>query len=318
MISAGDHAMRVMPYGLMSLRDMINYQVFGLVRFMLILQQQEGEYQQWLTTGLPPSWLLNKPDAVPHRVPKTEIDRVSGTFGFATQVAELLELPAVRDRVTEFRKKARYAMTLDVLVAELRVLRETIDSGLDYKYFYRYGQDKALVLLGFDPSWERAVLSFPSIKEDAKAGVDCWALGHDTAAVFHFMRVSEIGLRALARERRIKIQKRPLEWANWQDILNQLRQKIEEIAKRRPGPAKDAALEFYRGALGEFEAFKDTYRNNVMHVRRSYDEHEAQSVMNHVREFMTRLAMRIPNEKPRAIRWGRTLAGTPSLHDMLK
>lgn len=133
--------------------------------------------------------------------------------------------------------------------------------------------------------------------------MDCWALGHSTASVFHFMRVAEIGLRSLARERQVTIPRRPLEWANWQDILSKLRGEIEKIAKRRAGPSRDAALEFYRGALGEFEAFKDAYRNNVMHVRVTYDEHQALSVMNHVREFITRLAAKI-DEKPKAIRWG--------------
>ena len=82
-----------------------------------------------------------------------------------------------------------------------------------------------------------------------------------------------------------------------------LRAEIEKIAKRKAGPSRDAALEFYRGALGEFEAFKDTYRNNVMHVRKAYDEPQALSVMNHVREFMIRLAAKI-DENPKAIRWG--------------
>ena len=104
------------------------------------------------------------------------------------------------------------------------------------------------------------------------------------------MRVAEIGLRALARERRMTIRRKPLEWANWQDILRELRVKIAKIAQRRAGPSRDAALEFYRGALGEFEAFKDAYRNNVMRVRVTYDEHQALSVMNHVREFMTCLS----------------------------
>jgi hypothetical protein len=45
--------------------------------------------------------------------------------------------------------------------------------------------------------------------------------------------------------------------------------------------------------MGEFEAFKDVYRNNVMHVRKSYDEHQAASVLLHVREFMDRLSAKI-------------------------
>jgi hypothetical protein len=119
------------------------------------------------------------------------------------------------------------------------------------------------------------------------------------------MRTAECGLRALPRERRVRVPKRPLEWATWQDILNQIKKSVDSIAGRRAGPAKDAALEFYRGTLGEFEAFKDTYRNNVMHTRRTYDEHQAASVLVHVREFMARLAAKIDERSIKAIRWGR-------------
>jgi hypothetical protein len=66
----------------------------------------------------------------------------------------------------------------------------------------------------------------------------------------------------------------------------------------------DAALAFYRGALGEFEGFKDAYRNNVMHARKSYNEHEALALLNHVRDFMERLAAKIDETAKKQIRWG--------------
>ena len=77
-------------------------------------------------------------------------------------------------------------------------------------------------------------------------------------------------------------------------------EKTKDIAqKMKAGPAKDGLLEFYRGSLGQFYAFKDEYRNHVMHARSEpYDEFEAASVLTHLKDFMNKLAARI-NEKGR-------------------
>ncbi|HEY2530485.1 MAG TPA: hypothetical protein VGJ20_21560 [Xanthobacteraceae bacterium] len=50
---------------------------------------------------------------------------------------------------------------------------------------------------------------------------------------------------------------------------------------------------FYSGATGQLHAFKDTYRNVVMHVRRSYDELDALRAINQVRDFMNGLSAKI-------------------------
>jgi hypothetical protein len=45
--------------------------------------------------------------------------------------------------------------------------------------------------------------------------------------------------------------------------------------------------------MGQFMGFKDEFRNQVMHVRRSYDEYEAGSALTRVRDFMAKLASKI-------------------------
>jgi hypothetical protein len=122
------------------------------------------------------------------------------------------------------------------------------------------------------------------------------------------MRVAELGLRALARERQVSLPRgRPVEWGTWQDILNEIDKGINGntgIAKTvRSGPRKDAALEFYNGAMGHFLAFKDQYRNLVMHVREQYDSPRAESAMLHVREFMNGLSVRLTERTKSPIRW---------------
>jgi hypothetical protein len=87
---------------------------------------------------------------------------------------------------------------------------------------------------------------------------------HHTASVFHCMRVAEVGLRALARERQITLPKgKPLEWGQWQEILTAVNESINGaggIAKTaKAGPAKDAALSFYNGCHGHFISFKDQF-----------------------------------------------------------
>jgi hypothetical protein len=185
-------------------------------------------------------------------------------------------------------------------------LRETIEGELDTLYFYHYPRSKAEERLAFEKNWKKVAERFRSATPEAIAAVDCWAMGHGTACVFHLMRLVEHGLRAIARERRVKLHaNRPLEWAEWQKIIKAIEDKANKIYSHKPGKARDAALEFYRGLLGEIMAFKDVYRNNVMHTRKSYDVDEAKSVMNHVHGFMSRLSEKIGEDQQKQISWGR-------------
>jgi hypothetical protein len=115
------------------------------------------------------------------------------------------------------------------------------------------------------------------------------------------MRIAEIGLRAFARELKVKLPKgRKVEWAEWQAILREITKKVEAIGQgAKAGALKDSLLDFYSGSLGQFMGFKDEFRNQVMHVRRSYDEFEAASALTRVRDFMGKLASKIDEKGKR-------------------
>jgi hypothetical protein len=149
-----------------------------------------------------------------------------------------------------------------------------------------------------DPVWASIWKQFPSVQTDCEEAVYCYALERDTASVFHSMRVAEIGLRALARRMKVKLPKnKRLEWAQWQEILREMSAKSDLVARNaKAGPAKDALLEFYNGAIGQFYGFKDEFRNEVMHVRRTYDRFDSERALVRVRDFMQKLAGRI-NQK---------------------
>jgi hypothetical protein len=154
-----------------------------------------------------------------------------------------------------------------------------------------------------DPSWAHIWRRFPSAKYECEEAVYCYVLERNTASIFHSMRVAEIGLRALARRMKVKLPKgKKLEWGEWQAVLKEMSKRIDTIGLTvKAGPRKDELLEFYSGAVGQFTGFKDEFRNQVMHVRKTYDEDDAKRALNRVRDFMDKLAGKI-DEKGRVVK----------------
>lgn len=204
-----------------------------------------------------------------------------------------------------FSTSLGFKMKPEDFIVEVRVLRETLSGELGKCMFYHYPPDKLRVMQGFYPSWKRINEAFPTAKDEALAAIDCYALGHNIASVFHSMRVAEYGLRALAKERKIQLPRnKPLEWGTWQEIITELDNYAKRIVhKVRPGKPKDDALAFYSGALADLSGFKDEYRNQVMHVRKQYDEHQSLRAYTKVHAFMERVAEKI-DHKHHTIRWG--------------
>ena len=131
------------------------------------------------------------------------------------------------------------------------------------------------------------------------ASGECIAVGLPTAAVFHLMRIVELGMRGLAvnlgllkvvvnRKTRKTV---PVQFSEWEKILTQLPEKIEaKINALVRGVTKQKAQEFYYPMLKEITGFKDAWRNHVMHSRSTYTNEEAIAVLAHVERFMKSLA----------------------------
>jgi hypothetical protein len=212
-------------------------------------------------------------------------------------------LTATEDRVVRIWNIWSERITHGQLAIELKPLLEALEDDLRKLHLYLYPQHKFIPLLQMPGVWAPAFAAFPSAKDEAEEGIDCYGLEHNTACVFHMMRVVEHGLRALARERGVSFPNRPVEWATWQQMLDQIESSGRKAARALPaGPQRDAALGFYSGAAGQIHAFKDKYRNMVMHVRRRYGEVEALQSINQVRDFMNGLSVKIGEKIRKPIR----------------
>lgn len=229
------------------------------------------------------------PEALRIKLSEDDVSRIQGWMNIAEKVANDFECQPAKDRIDIIRTKIARGMNHRELSVELRVLRETIDNGLKNQFVYRYPDEKAKVLKTWKTDWADTIRAFPSAKRDILECVDTWAMMHPTASVFHAMRVLEHGLRALAAE-----VNRTFDIQNWQNIIEEIEREIRERQKKLPrGNAKNEQLQFLSEAAKEFTYFKDGWRNYVSHNRADYDEHQARSVHDHVRSFMTVLSSRL-------------------------
>lgn len=132
--------------------------------------------------------------------------------------------------------------------------------------------------------------SFDSAKDDIRDAGNCLAADLPVAAVFHLMRVAELGLRQLAKTLRIKL-KNEIEFATWGEVIKALDNKLKEIENtQKRTSARDEKLRHYGGLLLDIRAFQHLWGNPVMHVRSRYKYQEAEAAFLHMKDFMQRLA----------------------------
>lgn len=150
----------------------------------------------------------------------------------------------------------------------------------------------------------RVSKQFRNAIPDIREAGNCIAADCPTAAVFHLMRVAEYGLRALAFDRRIKLDKnKPIDLATWEDLLRKLEDAEDQIKNFPKTHAREAQFDFFHGANMEIKRFKGKFRNRVMHSRGYYDLDEAMSAFNHVKAFMEILSSRISESTRTPIIW---------------
>jgi hypothetical protein len=187
-----------------------------------------------------------------------------------------------------------------------RLCDDDINVGISRECFFHYRRDKAIMLFRAEQEWSKIIEAFPSTKKEILCGIDAYGFENNVACVFHMSRVAEIGLRALGKERGIKVVKKkkpiPIEWVTWGDILAATDRKIQEIVAKPPGPQKDKALDFYKGLLSDLRTIQG-FRDRTMHFREVYDPGETESAIFRTKDLMNRLASKLSESSTRQIPW---------------
>jgi hypothetical protein len=203
-----------------------------------------------------------------------------------------------------FLTALKIGMTYPEILNELIVLRRCIEEDLANLSLILIRPPKERVLNDLDADWTQVWKQFPRSKYDSGQAMGCYALDLNTACVFHLMRVTEFGLRGLARRIGVRLPKsKHLEWPQWLGILRGMEDKVTLLAQEmKAGRRKDELFDFYRGALGQFYEFKNEFRSHVTHTPCRHGEARAATTVVQVKDFMNMLAFQI-DEKGRRVDW---------------
>ena len=127
-----------------------------------------------------------------------------------------------------------------------------------------------------------------------KEASNCLAADLHTAAVFHLMRVVNIGLRKLAEHWGVvDIGGKALEYCGDGQIIAKIEGLIKDRQEAMATVTHDEKWEketaLYRGLMVDCRYFKDVDRDSTAHARKTYKEPGALDVFEHVKDFMLRV-----------------------------
>lgn len=278
------------PYGLVSLWDMINFNIYPLMNAWALIRR---EYS-----------LASKSDSgAPGEARPSDSDQERLKDSLQTILEPLKALQIADDRLGAIAALIKRRGPYAELAHELKALSSDVMRAAQHERFYHYPREKGLLVQQVPEDWAATLKAFPSAAEDVMAAVDCYALGHNQASIYHCMAVLERGLPALAKRLSVKIKKaRP----TWKDMIDSIRAKVDVRRTNLQSPPKGSKPLSKRAAknehdlLGicgeaalEFRFFEHAWRNHIAHGRANYDENDAKKVLEHVKAFMELIAAKL-------------------------
>ena len=178
---------------------------------------------------------------------------------------------------------------------EFALLLLSVRREMHEKLFIYIPAERAAFWEWDDVMSEDAKSVFADAYVELREAANCYAAERYTATVFHSMRAAEIGLRDLGRDLGVQFPDKPIELAEWQNIIEQIEAKIKNKVNSSAIDAKqaqirDADRKFYSEVAAQFRYFKDGWRIRVAHSRETYTGSQALTVLSHAREFFEDLA----------------------------
>ncbi len=214
---------------------------------------------------------------------------IEGNFDYAARQCTKLCLERTESRIARIRQVLARAHTYSEIANEFNILLQAIEDDTEYERFYHYRKDKGCLVLLVPGNWAPTIAAFKNAKKDVEEAVDCYASEHETACVYHLMRVLEHGLRELAAAVNVTF-----DVQQWQNVIDQIENQIAWFATKFPsGITKNEWTKFYSEAARHFFFLKDAWRNHAAHNRVTYDETSAKGALEHVRDFMNHLSSRL-------------------------
>ncbi len=163
------------PDGLVSLWDMINYNLNNFILALAMIKQLR-EVAAYHANSNREATLA-----------KEHIPTFQESFAIILPPLHAFDLSI--DRLTSLYLLVQSGGFYRDIEHELKALDSDIQSYAKRVHFYHYPKDKALLLLNAPRDWAATLASFPAACKDVLEAVDCYALEHNNASIYHSMRL---------------------------------------------------------------------------------------------------------------------------------
>jgi len=222
--------------------------------------------------------------------PDWENKEVNNLLAKVTACFTPKEFPQTLNVVVRVSAFANSKCTHQELYMRIVALREAMEDELHGKKLVQIPNLRSEYCDKKDAFGEAVSIAFPSAERDIQEAANCYALGFNTACVFHLMRVLEKGLMALAHSLNVAYTSE-----NWGRILDKIEAAIAPLEKVsiKENPNKLSDLQFYGESATQFRYFKNAWRNHVVHACVNYGPEEALAIMGHVRDLMQSISKRL-------------------------
>lgn len=209
----------------------------------------------------------------------------------ATAIEEKRPLPhkTLRQQVDEVTKVEIHPHV--ALRMDIQELKTHIDHELSLAVFMVVDEPKVDYCKNRTLFGKRVAKHFRSAAHDIEEAGKCIALNRWTAAVFHMMRVMEVGFRALAKSLKDP-NLDPSRNPSWDSMLKKCDDELKKPAAQRC-PEWNTDSQFFANATANLRAVKDAWRNPTMHIEAVYAEGIAMDIWGAVRTFTRHLATKL-------------------------
>jgi hypothetical protein len=185
-----------------------------------------------------------------------------------------------------YEKIASSAVTFAVLHEEVRHLHKYFERHLESAKLFALNPDDARY---YDTALEQfgdcVTASFPSTASEIDEAGKCLALGRAAAAIFHLMRVVEIGLRSIAPLMGIHEPK-----PDWGKVIRA----VDDYLKLPKDEKKLDLDDSYLAAVSaQMHAVKLAWRNQVMHVDTTFSLENAREIFEQTKLLMIALSIEL-------------------------
>jgi hypothetical protein len=272
---------------MMSLWQMLQFEAKSLLSAISFVGGCIGDYHALVRVSDNVTGLIAKPtlEAKAQIISAVqEIQAAAKRYGMKTTIANLnMNLPQLIDRLSPNGPLYPSDMARIASILE-SVLSSFIAEAEGRKFFAMTDSLEGFQKSADDLFGPDVIDGFPSSEQDIKEAGKCLSFELWTASVMHLMRVSELGLQALADHVGV------LHEDNWNKTLNLIEGKLREVRKKVDGPSQEQ----WAAEVGtHFRFVKNAWRNHAVHPNAHYDEMQARTIFENTKALMKQLAKQL-------------------------